>query len=236
MDAIQHVHLDKIKNAIPPADLKELFDIISQASKMRLECAQRSARLAYRFRLALSKHAEKFGLTYEEIIYLTTDEIKALDKKEMKKIKKIIKERQTGYGISKVNGIIEITVGNELEKQKEYFGLTKSHGDVSEIKGNIGCKGIVRGVVAIVLVPTDNDKVKKGMILVAPETTPDFVPAMGRAAAFVTDRGGVTSHAAIIAREMNKPCIIGTDIGTQVLKDGDMVEVDADKGIVKIIK
>ncbi len=95
---------------------------------------------------------------------------------------------------------------------------------------------MVKGVVAVVLTPMDAEKVKKGMVLVAPETTPDFVPAMGRAAAFITDRGGVTSHAAIVSREMGKPHIIGTKIATQVLKDGDLVEVDANKGVVKVIK
>ena len=62
------------------------------------------------------------------------------------------------------------------------------------------------------------------------------MPAMEKAAAFVTDEGGITCHAAIVAREMKKPCIIGTKIATKVLKDGDLVEVDAEKGIVRILK
>lgn len=64
---------------------------------------------------------------------------------------------------------------------------------------------------------------------------PAFMPAMKKAVAFVTDEGGITSHAAIIAREMKKPCIIGTKIATKVLRDGDLVEVDANKGIVRKI-
>ena len=59
---------------------------------------------------------------------------------------------------------------------------------------------------------------------------------MRNAVAIVTDYGGITCHAAIIARELKKPCIIGTKIATQVLKDGDMVEVDAKNGVIKIIK
>ena len=65
---------------------------------------------------------------------------------------------------------------------------------------------------------------------------PDYLSAMKKAVAFVTDEGGITCHAAIVARELNKPCIIGTKIATKVLKDGDEVEVDADKGVVKILK
>jgi pyruvate,water dikinase len=75
--------------------------------------------------------------------------------------------------------------------------------------------------------------VKKGEILIASMTRPEFLPAMQKAAAFVTDEGGITSHAAIVSREMKKPCIIGTKIATKVFKDGDMVEVDANKGIVR---
>ncbi|PIY96842.1 MAG: hypothetical protein COY66_02870, partial [Candidatus Kerfeldbacteria bacterium CG_4_10_14_0_8_um_filter_42_10] len=63
-------------------------------------------------------------------------------------------------------------------------------------------------------------------------TNPSLVPAMKKAAAIVTDTGGLTCHAAIVARELNTPCVIGTNIATRVLKDGDLVEVDATRGVV----
>jgi len=75
-----------------------------------------------------------------------------------------------------------------------------------------------------------------GDILISSMTTPDMVPIMKKAAAFVTDEGGITCHAAIVSREMKKPCIIGTKIATKILHDGQLVEVDANRGIVKIIK
>ena len=59
--------------------------------------------------------------------------------------------------------------------------------------------------------------------------------AIKKAVAIVTDVGGITCHAAIVSREMKKPCVVGTKFATQVLKDGDMVEVDADKGVVRIL-
>jgi pyruvate,water dikinase len=79
----------------------------------------------------------------------------------------------------------------------------------------------------------DIAKVKKGEILIAYMTRPEFMPAMQKAAAFVTNEGGITSHAAIVSREMNKPCVIGTKIATEIFKDGDLVEVDANKGVVR---
>ena len=77
---------------------------------------------------------------------------------------------------------------------------------------------------------------RSGEVLVANTTHPDYVPAMKMAIAFVTNEGGIISHTAIIAREMKKPCLVGTKIATKILHDGDLVEVDADMGIVKIIK
>ena len=82
----------------------------------------------------------------------------------------------------------------------------------------------------------DLAKVNEGDILVALQTAPDILPAMRKAAAFVTDMGGITCHAAIVAREMKKPCIVGTKSATKIIQDGDFLEVDADKGDVRIIK
>ena len=66
-------------------------------------------------------------------------------------------------------------------------------------------------------------------------TMPAFMPAMRKAIVFVTDEGGITCHAAIMARELHKPCIIGTKIATKVLNNGDEVEVDANNGVVRIL-
>ena len=66
-------------------------------------------------------------------------------------------------------------------------------------------------------------------------TRPEFVPAMQKAAAIVTDEGGLTCHAAIISREMRKPCVIATKNATKVLKDGMLVEVNADHSAVRIL-
>lgn len=114
-----------------------------------------------------------------------------------------------------------------------FEGLHAAGAPVTELKGQVAQKGKVRGAVRIVKNKRQMENVAEGDILVSPMTTPDFLPAMKKAAAFVTDEGGIMCHAAIVAREMKKPCVIGTKIATQVLKDGDLVEVDAEKGIVR---
>ena len=96
--------------------------------------------------------------------------------------------------------------------------------------------GKATGKVRIIIRPGDMHKMSKGDILVSIATDPDIVSAMKKAAAIVTEQGGVTSHAAIVSRELNIPCVIGTKIATKVLKDGDLIEVDASKGIIKILK
>jgi pyruvate,water dikinase len=107
--------------------------------------------------------------------------------------------------------------------------------NISELKGESGCVGYAKGKVKIIIRAEDMDKMEEGDILVSIATDPDIVPAMKKAAGIITEQGGVTSHAAIVSRELGIPCVIGTKIATKVLKDGDLVEVDANKGIVKKI-
>jgi len=108
--------------------------------------------------------------------------------------------------------------------------------DLASFKGRSAQNGHVRGMVKTVFTMQDVEKVNDGEIIVSPMTGPDFMLAIKKAAAIITDEGGITCHAAIIARELKKPCIIGTKIATEVLKDGDFVEVDADNGVVRILK
>jgi phosphohistidine swiveling domain-containing protein len=106
-------------------------------------------------------------------------------------------------------------------------------GRITELTGQVASPGIVRGRVVIVQSLGDLKKVRPGNILVAESTMPAYVSAMERAGAVVTEEGGLLSHAAIVSRELQVPCVVGTKIATKVFKDGDRVEVDAVKGIVK---
>jgi len=109
--------------------------------------------------------------------------------------------------------------------------------ETAKLKGNIAYKGKVQGRVKIILT-NDFHKLEfeAGDILVATSTNPTLTPLFKKAGAIITDEGGIMSHAAILSREMKIPCIIGTKIATKVLKDNDIVEVDANKGIIRIIK
>jgi pyruvate,water dikinase len=112
----------------------------------------------------------------------------------------------------------------------------EEHEDIDKLEGTCASVGKVQGKVKIVFGEKGFDKMNKGDILVTGMTRPEMLPVMKKAGAIVTDEGGITCHAAIVARELKIPCVIATRIGTKVFKDDDLVEVDADKGIVKIIK
>lgn len=106
----------------------------------------------------------------------------------------------------------------------------------ADIKGVVAFAGQATGRVKIVFRPSEIGKVNEGDILVTNMTIPAYLSAMKKSAGIVTDEGGITCHAAILAREMKKPCVIGAKIATKVLKDGDLVEVDAEKGVVRKIR
>lgn len=124
--------------------------------------------------------------------------------------------------------------GEEFEKLKKEILLKGMDDKISDFRGTTASYGKVQGIVRVVTNPREEFKDKE--ILVTFMTRPDFVPLMKRAKAIVTSEGGIMSHAAIVARELGIPCIVGTRIATKVLKSGDLVEVNGNHGLVKIIK
>ncbi len=117
-------------------------------------------------------------------------------------------------------------VGEKHEEERE-------DGEAKVLLRGLGASpGVATGKVKIVLDLSELDKIEEGDILVTEMTSPDFVPAMEKSAAIITDRGGMTCHAAIVSRELGIPCIVGTGNATKVLKDGMIVTVDATRGVV----
>ncbi len=100
------------------------------------------------------------------------------------------------------------------------------------VRGLAASTGRASGTVRVLLTPDEGARLKQGEVLVAPMTSPDWVPAMRRASALITDGGGMTCHAAIISRELGVPCVVGTRNATTVLRDGDVVTVDGRRGEV----
>ncbi|MDO8566195.1 MAG: PEP-utilizing enzyme [Candidatus Moranbacteria bacterium] len=193
----------------------------------------------------LQELAKRLDISLKEIKFLVFDEVReALTGGKGTYYKALLEERLKHCCYSVENGIIVVSQGKacevleeKIKKESVSMEPTKMPiGDIREIKGSVAYSGYAKGIVKIVLTVEDTDKVNEGDILVSSATNPDLMLAMRKAAAFVTDTGGIMSHASIVSREMKKPCVVGTKIATHIFKDGDLVEVDAKNGVVRILK
>ena len=177
----------------------------------------------------LKEVACRLGISYDDLLYFRIDEIIEFFFKDKRKLvfEELQKRKEKDWTYFMIRG-----------KEKIVYKSTKViiKKEIEEIIGKVGYPGKLKGKIKIVLNKDQFFKVQRGDILVTSMTSPDFIPVLKRVSAIITDEGGITCHAAIIAREMRKPCIIGTKIATKVLKDSQLVEVDANKGVVRIIK
>ncbi len=180
--------------------------------------------------------AKKFNVPFVDLHFMIApdfiDFLKSngqYDKEEMKRRQKLF------ISINKDDGERIILSGNKyLEFAKKIIAENIKIKD-NMFRGSAASGGKARGRVRVVLNPK-GAHLQRGEILIAGMTRPEYVPLMKKAAAVVTDEGGITSHAAIISRELGIPCVIGTKIATKVLRDGDIIEVDATKGVIKVVK
>jgi phosphohistidine swiveling domain-containing protein len=178
--------------------------------------------------------SKRFGISAHLLHYLLPEEITLQKLKTLKK--SFLEERVRGCFIIYENGKFNVFSGADYENFKNAMQRQQENVSVGEITGMCASIGKALGKVRICKTLDDIKSFEEGQILVTGMTRPEFVPAMKKASAIVTDEGGITSHAAVIAREFKKPCVIGTKIATKSLKNGDLVEVNANHGIVKKLK
>lgn len=183
--------------------------------------------------------SKKFLKKENDARYLYLDELIGLFD-GVRPTDKLIKERRKCWATAAINGkIIKFDFKNSLKIGRKFNFIEKA----KTLKGTPTSPGKVTGRAIIMPMLNDHDSInvinkrmKKGDILVAETTSPDIMMLCRKAAAIVSDQGGLLSHAAVVSRELNIPCIIGTRVATRVIKNGDLVEVNADKGSVNILK
>ena len=220
---------------------KELETVLDESTKklvnlLRVFTLWREERKAYVQMLSViyakigKKVSKEEKVDYIDIQWSRPDEIRQL------KIDSVFaKERRKNsvFLIAPKFEVPRLLVGKETKKiTKEFVSVNRN----SHIYGSIACQGVVVGRARVVLKEHQFGKFQKGEVLITTSTRPEFVPIMSMASAIITDEGGLTSHAAIIARELRIPCIIGTKHATEIFSDGDLVKVDADKGVISIVK
>lgn len=218
---------------------KEVFEIIS--GLMFIKDARNNCDdfVHYSLDFFYTEVGKRFNLTRKEARFLWPKELKEMlqgketyDKEYLQK-KMEFSAAETTPKKSECN----YYVGDEARKFiKKTIQIKEESSDVDELKGSTASPGKASGKVKIIRVLDDMKKFQKGDVLVTHMTSPRFMAAISKSSAIITDEGGITSHAAIVSRELGIPCIVGTKIATKVFKDGDLVEVDADKGMVRKIK
>ena len=175
----------------------------------------------------------RIGLSVLEVKNCLTSEIKEALISNKKLDKNEIKKRINFFNFIYTDDSFKIDFNEKLNNEDNI--------PVNEIKGTIAYPGKVQGTVKLILNSIEwrsskNLDVKEGSILVTGNTGPDLLPIINKVSAIVADEGGLLCHAAIVSREMKKPCVVGARKATKVFKDGDLVEVDAEKGIVRKLK
>lgn len=176
--------------------------------------------------------AQMTGLTFDLVAAMTAREFENALSGNCSVTAEMLKKRLAGSVMLKENGLWKLYTGDKYQYWKNKLQKITNE----EIKGSIAYPGAATGRAVVHLSWTDVTEIKEGEILVTGMTNPQMIPMLKNASAIVTDEGGITCHAAIIARELKKPCIVGTKNATKILRNGDLIEVDAVNGIIQIIK
>ncbi len=217
-----------------PQIIQWYVSLASIAAFARTNMAETSGILQYYATPTLLEVNKTLGLNEGEYIWFSFQELFAALQDPSTFSVTNISPRKNKLGVFSENEREIILVGKELDRVLSSF-ISTTKESVFPLRGMPACKGVVEGLVKIIILPDDIKKMKLGDILVAPETAPDFLPAMAIAAGIITNRGGITSHAAIVSRELGKPCIVGVKDATSILRDGQMIKLNAEKGEIHLL-
>lgn len=220
---------------------KKIFKIVRDSLAVRLYSKYAQFHGYYALEPILRKLGKRYGMTVEELRFLSiADFRKLLTEKHSSRDWGALARSHKSHSVHiSDKGKTKIWIGDAAAKvmrKIKWHEEEKENIQTENIKGQVAFKGLAKGRAKIINTVQEMAKMHQGNILVSHMTNPDIVPAMKLAAAIVTDLGGITCHAAIVARELRVPCVIGTKIATKVFKDGDHVEVDANLGVVKKIE
>src|SRR3989344_4204211 len=215
-----------------PSDKSSLKKIIAPARDHCGHLHEESDKIQHRLNVEASKRT---GVSEREITFMVQPEIvSALRGKVFSKAE--VKSRLELCVMSNHSGTFSIHGGVDAESVMEGFSVPKA-GPKKEgpLKGMPASRGKVKGNAHVILLDKEFPEFKEGEILVSLQTMVHYTPIMKKASAILTEFGGLTSHAAIVSRELGKPAVVGISGLISTIKTGDKLEVDADKGIIKIL-
>jgi pyruvate,water dikinase len=215
--------------------------LVEKLGKIRFELHEKSKALWYVLANKLmSEISRRWGLGFSDLFFYTSKEIKDLFRNKKVDVK-VIDLRKKGFIFISFPDKRMLLVGDNFKKLFKEIINNKSVID-KKIKGLAVMKGVIKARAEVILhnkrsITKKLKFLRKGDILITDMTSPDdAIMVSKKAGGIITDEGGITSHAAIIAREFKIPCVVGTKIATQIIKTGDLVEIDGNTGVVSILK
>ncbi|OGG02264.1 hypothetical protein A2W14_00865 [Candidatus Gottesmanbacteria bacterium RBG_16_37_8] len=224
-----------LKNINITLEDKVIADLVEKFSRLMDERKMINFQSEHYLELFVSEISKRSGFAKDQLKYLLPEELANIFKNFDKNL---VNSRKKCFALSCTDKKIEYITGeNALSLSDQFLNISNTsqniiHGQVA----SIGKSYYFRGTAKLVPTIEDINKINPGDILVTTMTSPDFVIGMKKAGAIITDTGGMLSHAAIVSRELKIPCIVGTEIATKVIHDGDVVELHCGRGIVRIIK
>jgi phosphohistidine swiveling domain-containing protein len=228
-----------IKKFNIPSKIQKFASIIGELGLARMEMRLNWTVLNYYHELFIDETKRRLKLPKEQIRLLNFNEIAdALSGRSNVNRQKIRYRSKGAIAILK-NGKISFIEGNKTDKIMKIIKNTNTK--IKILKGTVASVGNTEGkVIKLSYRDADNHskkikKMRKGEILVTEMTHPNIINACKKAGGIITDEGGLLSHAAIVSRELKIPCIIGTKMATDVLKDGDRVKIDTESGEIEIL-
>ena len=222
----------------PPQEFKHALGAMSEFIAQRDNTKGKMAQLFLSYHKLLSEVANRMGIELSDVFQLTYKEVQAfLESNALTSLEEIEIRKTRGFALVIKGGNPKLVTGEkEVHDVIIQEGISDPFGQVTqedEIKGASASRGVCIGKARVMEDASRLNEFQKGEIIVTYMTTVEFTPVFRKAAAVVTDEGGLSSHAAITSREYKIPCVVGTKIATRSIKTGDEIEVDGDKGIVR---
>ena len=227
-----------IENAKLPTVLKEKINFVRWFMYIRTETIDHSMLVNGAYKAVFSSLSKIFSLPVEALLHMTYEEIiSSLKKGDLTIPRDLVFDRtKNGYAflITTPPHTSYFVAGKDVDRLHKFVIPDEKKKDAKELKGQVAFKGQIHGVARVILDRRNAHELQEGEILVTTMTSPEFVPAMKISAGIITNEGGILCHAAIMSRELRRPCVIGTKIATDVIKTGQTITLNADDGIITL--
>lgn len=219
-------------------DLKHKIEFVRWFMYVRTESIDMMTMVFGAYQRVFNEMATHFGCSVENLLSMTLDELfTSLEQRTLTVAKEKIEERtNNGYAYLTAPHGVYLVTGKEIDELRDLVVPPQTGERPTSVKGQTAFTGKVTARARVILDSQKAHELERGEILITPMTNPEYVPAMRLSVGIITNEGGILCHAAILSRELRKPCVIGTKRATEIFTTGDLVELDAEAGTARIVK